>query len=196
MEKGPGAAEPRPVTEPKPEPEPKLEPGPEPEPELLVMDEPAKPRSKVYLVLIAVFISMCLIIGANASYLSELAKEDREPPAISAIKTRSDGYDQEVKLTVNDDRNLPIKVQIRLHFWNVSNDTVPKTKWSIDRTWNREVRPGATIVQTLPFLPNKADMWTEGWYTGWFVWVDATDYSGRTNSTERCVFPTQTDPDW
>lgn len=177
-------------------PGPKREPGTEPETdtEVLVMDAPRGPGRNVALVFAAVAATVILVIAGNWGYLSEMAREDREKPKISPIMTRSDGFAQKVKFTVGDDRNLPLNVRLRVHFWNASNETVPMSEWSEDLSLDYEVHPGETIVQRLPYLPNTGNPVEEGWYSGWYVWVHATDLSGKKTTAERVVFPTQWDP--
>ncbi len=169
--------------------------GSEVEPEVLVMDEPGRPGRRLYLVFVAIFIASGLVIAANWGYLSEIIKEDREGPDITPIMTRSGGFGQKVKFTVDDDRNLPLKVQIRVHFWNTTDESVNKTKWPVHLVEDLEVPRGTTVIRTLPYLPHK-DRWSESLYLGWYVWVDATDQSGKRTTDERCVFPTEWDPDW
>jgi len=168
----------------------------EPEPEVLVMDAPRGPGRNMALVFAAVAAVVILVIAGNWGYLSEIAREDRENPKISPIMTRSDGFAQKVKFTVGDDRNLPLKVRLWVHYWNASNDTVPMSEWSRDHSLEYEAHPGETIIQRLPYLPNTKNPVEEGWFSGWYVWVHATDLSGKKTTGERVVFPTQWDPDY
>jgi hypothetical protein len=196
VEKGPGAAEPKQGPDQKQGPKQGPDQKPEPEPEVLAMDEPRKPNARIYLLIAAIFVAASLVLAGNWGYLSEIIKEDQKAPDISPIMTRSNGYGQKVKFTVSDDINLPMKVQIRVHFWSTNDSSVNKTKWHIDLAEDTEASPGNTITKTLPYLPHKTDGWSESLDVGWYVWVYVTDHSGKKATAERCVFPTEWDADY
>jgi hypothetical protein len=166
------------------------------EPEVLEMDEPRKPNTRFYILSGVVFVVLTLLFAANLDYLSELVKEDREEPAVTPILTRSYGWGQKVKFTVGDDRALPVKVHMRVHFWKAADDAVNKTKWRTDLRADMEFSHRTTVIETLPYLPDNGGTPASDWYTAWYVWVEAVDFSGKKNSTERCVFPSEWDAGW
>ena len=165
----------------------------EPQPEVLEMEEPARFSPRMLLVFFAIFISISILIAANWGYLSESIKEDREDPAVSPILTKSVGFTQKIKFTVKDDINLPMKVKLRVHFWNMSDNNGNKSLWDIDYSETLDVPQGATIIRTLWNLPPRQG---DDFYNGWYVWVDATDHNGKKTTVERIIFHPDTDPDY
>lgn len=166
---------------------------PEPEPEILAMDEPRKPSYRLYILFVSIFLAMTLAIAGNWGYISELAKEDREKPAISPMLTNTTGLVQRIKFTVRDDINLPISVSIRVHFWNVTNNGEPKDRWPINYSERMEVPQGTTIVHALRELPlGHPDMP----YVGWYIRIDAKDRSGKNATSDGIAFKGQRDPGW